>query len=747
MKVRTRTTEFVVVIFLTFLMVSSAGSVLVKATSFASPSSALIVSYTFQTPAVSQTTIAGETYSVLTTPTATLSGNPGEPDLPIYSARILLPYNEDMQAVSVTPGPETVLGAFNVLPVDQAHPLLPGHENDTPVAEKNASIYSADQNFPSSFFTTTGAYFFRGYQILVLELHPVQYNPITQKTVFYTDFQVTVTTKPSSAPSPLYRGGIDEEAAREMIDNPAILDTYPHIEYSPVPQYELLILTTNALKDAFIPLKNAHDARGVPTVIKTLFDVGGRTTDDIRNYIRTAYQNWGINYVLLGGDNDVVPAQNLYAEVNVGATTDSFPSDLFYACLDGPYNYDGDSKWGEPHDGANGGDVDLIAEVYVGRACVGNVQEVNNFVNKTITYMNYNSTEPFLNTFLMAGEKLDNVTWGDDSMDNLIQTAIPPNTYTIHKLYDRDHVWTKDEIIAEMNAGVHMINHLGHANQDYVMKLDSSDVDQLTNTKLFFVYTQGCYAGAFDIGDCIAEHFTIKTTHAAFAGVLNARYGWYIPGSANGLSQMYHRSFVSGLLKKNQGTIGRTNHYSKEYYVSMINQNGMRWCYYQTNLFGDPTLVFYLSNSTTSDLSGSGTLTWTGATPGATVNGSFTISNIGAANSMLSWKIIDYPSWGTWSFSPGSGDGLTPGQGPVTVNVSVVVPNKKGSSYVGTIKVVNVRNYNDYFTVSISLTTPLNQELQHPYIHQFLQKLLQRFPFLNHFISLHPALAQLLGLS
>ena len=171
----------------------------------------------------------------------------------------------------------------------------------------------------------------------------------------------------------------------------------------------------------------------------------------------------------------------------------------------------------------------------------------------------------------------------------------------------------------------------------------------------------------------------------------------------------------------------------------------MRWCYYQTNLFGDPTLVFYLSNATTSDLSGSGAFSWTAIVPGSTVNGSFTISNIGEANSTLSWKIIDYPSWGNWSFSSESGDGLTPGQGPVTINVSVVAPSQKRTTFGGTIKVVNVRNYNDYLIISVSLTTPLNQQIQHPFVHQFLEKLLQWFPSLAHFISMHPALARLLG--
>ena len=29
------------------------------------------------------------------------------------------------------------------------------------------------------------------------------------------------------------------------------------------------------------------------------------------------------------------------------------PSDLYYSCLDGTYNYDGDDRWGEPTDGDN----------------------------------------------------------------------------------------------------------------------------------------------------------------------------------------------------------------------------------------------------------------------------------------------------------------------------------------------------------------------------------------------------------
>ena len=138
-------------------------------------------------------------------------------------------------------------------------------------------------------------------------------------------------------------------------------------------------------------------------MIKTLTDIGGSDLESIRNYIRDAYTNWGIEYVLIGGDDTVVPAPMLWVsgmDENTTYYEDTMPADIYYACLDGPYNYDGDGKWGEPHDGTNGGDVDLIAEVYVGSACVDNIADVNNFVTKTVAYINKNPDDGYLKKFV-----------------------------------------------------------------------------------------------------------------------------------------------------------------------------------------------------------------------------------------------------------------------------------------------------------------------------------------------------------
>ena len=86
--------------------------------------------------------------------------------------------------------------------------------------------------------------------------------------------------------------------------------------------YGLLILTTDSLKSGFEPLKNAHDAKGLNTVIKTLTDVGSSDPEDIRDFIRDEYINNNIEYVLLGGDDDIVPARQLNVRPYPGTSPD-----------------------------------------------------------------------------------------------------------------------------------------------------------------------------------------------------------------------------------------------------------------------------------------------------------------------------------------------------------------------------------------------------------------------------------------
>ncbi len=127
------------------------------------------------------------------------------------------------------------------------------------------------------------------------------------------------------------------------------------------------------------------------------------------------------------------------------------------------------------------------------------------------------------------------------------------------------------------------------------------------------------------------------------------------------------------------------------------------------------------------DLDCEGDLDWVDVPVGGTVTGSFTVENIGITGSLLDWEIASEPSWGTWFFTPDSGEGLTPEDEPVTVNVEVVAPDDPNEEFTGKVKIVNVMDSSDSCTIDVSLATPMNKQSKSMQVFQFIQELRQRY--------------------
>ena len=131
-----------------------------------------------------------------------------------------------------------------------------------------------------------------------------------------------------------------------------------------------------------------------------------------------------------------------------------------------------------------------------------------------------------------------------------------------------------------------------------------------------------------------------------------------------------------------------------------------------------------------------GSLSWTDVQPGTTVIGSFQVQNIGDAGSQLSWSInTSSLTWGTWSFSPESGTGLTPEDGTVTVAVTVIAPDQEDTDFEGYIRVENQQNPTDYQMIPVSLITPTQKQSTHGVFFQWLVPLLQYHPMLYDIVS------------
>jgi hypothetical protein len=137
------------------------------------------------------------------------------------------------------------------------------------------------------------------------------------------------------------------------------------------------------------------------------------------------------------------------------------------------------------------------------------------------------------------------------------------------------------------------------------------------------------------------------------------------------------------------------------------------------------------------DLDGTGSLSWSNIKPGGTVHGSFQVQNIGDNESLLNWTVNNTITWGTWTITPSSGDGLTPEIGPVTVDVHVVAPDEKNQTFIGTLRVENKNNASDFIEIPVTLTTPVSSTLasNNPFLSWLFERFPHAFPFLRYLLG------------
>lgn len=121
-----------------------------------------------------------------------------------------------------------------------------------------------------------------------------------------------------------------------------------------------------------------------------------------------------------------------------------------------------------------------------------------------------------------------------------------------------------------------------------------------------------------------------------------------------------------------------------------------------------------------------GFLNWTEVQPGQdNLTGSFTISNTGTPFSKLNWKVLTWPSWGTWTFSDKNGSNLRPEDGLFTVTLNVVAPSTNvPDTYTGKIVIMNEDDVNDTCEIQARMVTPKSKSNEYKEIDSFLHRFL-----------------------
>ncbi|MFH1918930.1 MAG: C25 family cysteine peptidase, partial [Planctomycetota bacterium] len=525
----------------------------------------------------------------------------GDPVMPVRESTILLPVGMEITSIDVTylDTGTVIADGVELLAAPAALPFSEGGVeaiNDwttlvnTSFHEQDAVLYS---NYTIS-----------GYHVGTLRIFPMEYDAAAGTLSYHTEVSVMVTVGAAEDGGNVSVRGSEADHLRvaALVDNPEALSDYPLPaatsggESPMLPaagQYDYVIVTSSALEASFQPLVNQKIARGLTATTvstETIYaNYSGTETGDnadrIRHFIADAYANWGTQWVLLGGDAEVLPQRAVYA--SVGSTVDTaLPTDLYYAALDGTWNGDGDNLWGESNDGTGGGDIDLVPEVYIGRAPVSNTTEAGNFVSKTIRY----ETTPHANatTAVWLGEQLDSGTWGSYSAIPIRDQSIPDDWNLIER-YDSAGGWTGSDFVGDLNASPHLVTHLGHSNETYNARLVNSYVAGLTNVDPYLMYSQGCYSGAFDTHNISIAEQHVVDDHGAFGVVMNTRYGWYMPGSTPGASHYYAREFWDAAFNEGHSHLGEVAQDAKDDNMFRVGSTGVyRWIHFTSTLFGDP---------------------------------------------------------------------------------------------------------------------------------------------------------------
>lgn len=681
----------------------------------------LSFTYSFHRPVLQSIQLLNKTFTKINLPDLSSSNLLGKPVVPQKLLRILLPKDHEVKDIQITPINTGILrdGRLSLI----KHGSISQRFSITETTEqmKDTINYEKNSYYPSDQVNQIGLQYKHGFPILYLIVYPVQYLHSEQQIRYATQMKLTIeTTKTNEAgftPMMQYASEITS-----CVENPEEMQSYQKdssstLTDSSLPPYEYVIITSEALKNnngsypyTLQDLINHRIDQGLSCLIKTVEEItmeydGVDDQEKIRNFIRDAYDNHQTKWVLLAGDVEQVPIRYLYdvdgAEKDINQLyEDRLPSDVYYQCLDGTYNYDGDEFWGEEFDGVNGDRIDLSAEIYLGRAPVDDAGDVSAFVEKTITFEAADwDDDAYIRKVLSAGEEVWSGPGGygagyverciDFCSDYDMETyGIPSDQYQIHEFYERDMVWVDDDIISVIDQGVSLINHVGHGTSVSAMKLSSIELEDLNNAgKYGLFYTQACHAGQLDRHDeCFAEKWVNIEQKGGFAAIMNTGFGYGSNQDYDSADNRIAREFFDALFSPYEqiSRIGEAQQDSKEDNIWHIDDENMFHGFYATMLFGDPYVSIPGAEEAGADFS------WTPQYPRTGEMISFTDNSEG----MITYR--------KWEF----GDGMTSNEeDPVhvfasenTYEVSLTVMDQQG--YVST-KTIPVEVKDEWYPIPL----------------------------------------------
>jgi hypothetical protein len=328
----------------------------------------------------------------------------GRPDLPVKIIHLILPLGSEVAGVSVTEENHIMLPGEYLI-----GPCQPGEKTDGSNRrvriKPDEEIYKSDSLYPCSLVEIIEEGYLGGNHLVTLEIHPLRYRPLSQRLFLCSRLSIRVELRaaektPASFVVPKRTAKTQrlyDEVLQRMVDNKMDLSAFACRGFSAASfspnaggssYYSYLVVTSSELESAFTPLVEWKRSKGIETGMvcldSILTDYPGRDdAEKLRGFLIQAYQR-GTVWVLLGGDEDVVPIRYAYPS-NVSTpppVQDQQICDLYFSDVDGEWDLDDDGIWGEPHND----DPDIYPDLFLGRVACSDPAEAAAFVEKLISY-------------------------------------------------------------------------------------------------------------------------------------------------------------------------------------------------------------------------------------------------------------------------------------------------------------------------------------------------------------------------
>lgn len=272
-------------------------------------------------------------------------GEPGQPALPWNKHYISVPWDTETVTIEAKNAKTDIIAEkVTIEPKQPEQPTILGTQIEPVGPDKE--LYASKKAWPETYVRFIAVRRTGGYAIAEIEICPFRYYASEGKLeiIQSLDLEVScgIVDMKSAQPDSLVKLMRERKFAdrvKEIVLNPEEVSLHQRIKETDVlkdltlyPQTDYVIITSSALAAKFQRLASWRTLMGLRSKVVTVEDIVAGTVPDtggtvfwettgyedggtrdiaeaIRNFIKWASVNWQIEYVLLGGDNEIIPCR------------------------------------------------------------------------------------------------------------------------------------------------------------------------------------------------------------------------------------------------------------------------------------------------------------------------------------------------------------------------------------------------------------------------------------------------------